>query len=284
MKKVMHWLMAAILAGCVPVGLATAASEEDMLKQIQALGWQKGPAKSALGTRANIAIAAHTAILGEADSSKFLELTGNLPSPETNILSSNTWWATFEFDPVGYVKDDEKIDADALLKQIKEGDGPGNEERRKRGLAELTTDGWHIPPHYDAASKHLEWALKLHASDNPAPVINYTVRLLGRTGYERVTLVSSPEHLDDDVKTFKATLGGFDFNAGEKYSEFKQGDRVAEFGLAALVAGGAAAVIAKTGFWKVILATLAASWKLIMVGGIAVLATLGKVFKKNRPQ
>lgn len=284
MKKVMHWLMAAILAGCVPVGLATAASEEDMLKQIQALGWQKGPAKSALGTRANIAIAAHTAILGEADSSKFLELTGNLPSPETNILSSDTWWATFEFDPVGYVKDDEKIDADALLKQIKEGDGPGNEERRKRGLAELTTDGWHIPPHYDAASKHLEWALKLHASDNPAPVINYTVRLLGRTGYERVTLVSSPEHLDDDVKTFKATLGGFDFNAGEKYSEFKQGDRVAEFGLAALVAGGAAAVIAKTGFWKVILATLAASWKLIMVGGIAVLATLGKVFKKNRPQ
>ena len=126
--------------------------------------------------------------------------------------------------------------------------------------------------------------MKLHASDNPAPVINYTVRLLGRTGYERVTLVSSPEHLDDDVKTFKATLGGFDFNAGEKYSEFKQGDRVAEFGLAALVAGGAAAVIAKTGFWKVILATLAASWKLIMVGGIAVLATLGKVFKKNRPQ
>ena len=284
MKKVMHWLMAAILAGCVPVGLVRAASEEDMLKQIQALGWQKGPAKSALGTRANIAIAAHTAILGEADSSKFLELTGNLPSPETNILSSDTWWATFEFDPVGYVKDDEKIDADALLKQIKDGDGPGNEERRKRGLAELTTDGWHIPPHYDAASKHLEWALKLHASDNPAPVINYTVRLLGRTGYERVTLVSSPEHLDDDVKTFKATLGGFDFNAGEKYSEFKQGDRVAEFGLAALVAGGAAAVIAKTGFWKVILATLAASWKLIMVGGIAVLATLGKVFKKNRPQ
>jgi uncharacterized membrane-anchored protein len=47
-----------------------------------------------------------------------------LTSGSTNILVApdNSWWATFDFDPSGYVKDDEKIDADALLKQLKESD------------------------------------------------------------------------------------------------------------------------------------------------------------------
>jgi uncharacterized membrane-anchored protein len=49
-----------------------------------------------------------------------------LTSGSTNILVApdNSWWATFDFDPSGYVKDDEKIDADALLKQLKESDAP----------------------------------------------------------------------------------------------------------------------------------------------------------------
>ena len=68
---------------------------------------------------------------------------------------------------------------------------------------------------------------RIHSVDDNRPVINYTVRVLGRSGYERVVLVSSPETLDQDVAQFKKVLTGFDFNAGEKYSEFKQGDRVA---------------------------------------------------------
>jgi uncharacterized membrane-anchored protein len=265
--------------------LAAGAAEQEQPAKNESpfakLAWQKGPTQVALGSRADVALAEHQAALPEADSGKFLELTGNLPSPGTQIVVGGSWWATFEFDDSGYVKDDEKIDADALLKQIKDSDGPSNEERRKRGMAELTTDGWYMPPHYDSRSRQLEWALKLHASDDPKPVINYTVRLLGRSGYERAVLVSSPETLDKDVAEFKQMLTAFNFHTGEKYSEFRQGDRVAEFGLAALVAGGAAAVAVKTGFWKAILAFLVAGWKLVAAAVVAGFAAIGKLFKRK---
>jgi uncharacterized membrane-anchored protein len=274
-------LISFALAACPA---ARALTREETVNQMRALGWQHGPANASLGTKATIAVPDDSGFLSEADSSKFLELTGNLPSPGTNILASRSWWATFDFENSGYVKDEEKIDAEELLKGIKATDGPANEERRKRGLPELHTDGWYIQPHYDEATHHLEWALRLHASDNPAPVINYTVRMLGRTGYERVVLVSSPSELDADVRAFKETLKGFNFKTGERYSEFKQDDRVAEFGLAALVAGGAAAVAAKTGFWKVTLAFLAASWKLVLAGVAAVFMAIGKIFKRKQPQ
>ena len=56
---------------------------------------------------------------------------------------------------------------------------------------------------------------------------------------------------------------------------------MAEIGLAALVVGGAAAVAAKTGFWKVLITALAAFWKFIAVGAVAVFAAIGKLFKKK---
>ena len=108
------------------------------------------------------------------------------------------------------------------------------------------------------------------------------MRLLGRTGYENVVLVTSPETLDADVKSLKATLKSFDFNAGEKYSEFKPGDHIAEFGLGALVVGGTAAAMVKSGFWKTLVAALAAGWKLVLGVGVALLAGIGKLFgRKN---
>jgi len=66
----------------------------------------------------------------------------------------------------------------------------------------------------------------------------------------QVVLVSSPETLDQSVGSLKKALGGYDFTRGEKYAEFRPGDHVAEFGLAALIAGGAAAVATKKGFWR----------------------------------
>jgi uncharacterized membrane-anchored protein len=82
------------------------------------------------------------------------------------------------------------------------------------------------------------------------------------------TLVADPETLQADVQSFKASLAGFEFNPGERYAEFHEGDRVAEYGLAALVVGGGAAIAAKTGL-------LAKFWKLIVLG-VAGLAGLVK--------
>jgi uncharacterized membrane-anchored protein len=70
---------------------------------------------------------------------------------------------------------------------------------------------------------------------------------------------------------------------GERYAEFKQSDRVAEFGLAALIAGGAAALATKKGFWAIIAGFLAAAWKFVAAAVIGVLAWfIGYVVKDSR--
>lgn len=285
MLKSSKWMLVVLglALGAAAWGAEGESTPEQRRAAFQALKWQAGPATTDVGGNATLKLPAGARFLDETEGAKFLKLTGNLPSPES-ILVGDNWWAAFSFSPVGYVKDDEKIDADALLKSMKEQDGLANAERRKLGMSELHTDGWHIAPHYDAASKHLEWALRLRSSGSSTPTINYTVRLLGRSGYESAILVSDPSTLDADVKAFKAVLKDFDFKSGEKYSEFKQGDRVAEFGLMALVAGGAAAVATKTGFWKVIVGFFAAFWKLILGGVVAVFWGIAKLFGKKKEQ
>lgn len=259
-----------------------ATTEQEAVAQMKALPWIQGPQSVAVSGKAQLQMGEGVSYLRDKDSAKFLELTGNLPSPGESILRGDHWWAAFDFNPVGFVKDDEKLDPAALLTELKSQDGPSNEERRKLGMTELYTEGWVVPPHYDAESKHLEWGLKLRSSGNPEPIINYTVRLLGRSGYENVILVTSPETLDQDVKSLKRTLKNFEFNAGERYAEFKAGDRMAEFGLGALVVGGTAAVLVKTGFWKTILVALAAGWKVVLAGLVAVFAGIGKLFGRKK--
>jgi uncharacterized membrane-anchored protein len=275
-----------VLCGLVAAQGASAEAPTSADERREAMGklpWQKGPATGSVGDKARVTIPADAALLPESSGGRFLELTGNIPQPGNTVVVNGDWFAIMSFNPSGYIKDDEKLDADALLASLKESDGPSNEERKRRGLPQLYAEGWVVPPHYDPQTKYLEWGLRLRAEDSPQPIINYTVRLLGRTGYESVTLVSSPETLQKDVAQLKTMLASFDFNSGEKYSEFKPGDHVAEFGLGALVLGGAAAAMAKTGLWKTILVALAASWKLVAGAAIALFAAIGRLFQRKRP-
>ncbi len=274
---------AIVFALLIPAaGWAASSPSPATAQNISDLAWHEGPATAAIGKNAVLKVNEDVVFIDEANSRRFLELTGNLPSDGINIIynTKDRWWAAFSYEDTGHVKDDEKIDADALLKNLREGDESSNAERKRRGMSELHTDGWYVPPHYDPATKRLEWGVKLR-SDNGVSA-NYTIRLLGRTGVTSATLVSSPEQLDANVQSFKATLPGFDYNAGEKYSEFKQGDRIAEYGLAALIAGGAAAVATKKGLWGTIAAFLAASWKVVAGVAIAAVAGVKKLFSRNK--
>lgn len=248
---------------------------------MRALDWHVGPKNENIASKAILKTDSTLVFLDENNSKKYLELTKNIPDPGNFILVSNTeyWWAAFSFNPIGYVKDDEKIDPDALLEKLKTSDEKDNVERRRLGLPELNTIGWYMPPHYDTESKHLEWGLRLQSGDHE--ILNYTIRLLGKTGFMNVILVSSAERLDADVKSLKGALAGFEFNTGERYAEFKEGDKVAEYGLAALIAGGAAAVAAKKGFFSIIAAFLAASWKLVAVAVLGFFSFIGSLFKRK---
>lgn len=278
--KIRHWLLA--LSFVPLVALADSMTPEQRNEAFQKLDWHIGPRSETVADKATLKTpSAEIAFLDSKNGRRFLELTGNIPHDGNYILVNKEagWWVDFSFNPIGYVKDDEKIDADALLKTLKDSDGPANEERKRLGLPSLYTEGWYIPPHYDSDTKRLEWGLKLR-SENEV-VLNYTIRLLGRTGVMNATLVSSPETLDVDVKSLRQILTAFEFNSGERYSEFKEGDHVAEYGLAALVAGGAAAVATKKGFWAAAAAFLATAWKAIVAAVVAAFAGLRSFFKRK---
>ena len=276
--KATRALLALFLLLCAFSALAQREPGQ-VIQELQKLAWQRGPGEGAIAGKAKIQIPNGFAFLDERNTRRFLELMGNPPRDNHYMIAPANldWFAVFSFDPVGYVKDDEKIDADALLKSLKEGDEPGNAERKRLGMAPIYTDGWHVPPHYDSGTKRLEWGMRLR-DEKGGMHVNYTSRLLGRSGVMSAVLVSSPQTLNSDMKEFNSALAGYQFVAGEQYAEFKSGDRIAEYGLGALVLGGAAAAAAKAGLFKSLGKFL---W--VIIGGAAMggWALLKKLFARK---
>ena len=267
-------VVALVLAG--PVGAQPSPESEQILRELRALAWQQGPTDGHVGGVATVKVPEGLAFLDAANTRRFLELNQNPPRDNhyTLAMPDLSWFAIFFFEDSGYVKDDEKLDPDALLKSLQASDERANGERKRLNMPGLHTVGWHVPPHYDAATKRLEWGLRLQGDDGKT-VVNYTIRILGRRGVMHATLVSDPASLDKDMAAFKDTLGGYGFTPGERYAEFKSGDRVAEYGLAALVLGGGAAVAVKSGFAKAI-------WKFLVVGVVALGGAITAVLRKLR--
>lgn len=251
---------------------------------ISQLDWKLGPMKATIGSQGTLQIPQGFAFLGAEETKKFMEINHNFSSDKEYLIApaSLDWFATFEFDPSGYVKDDESIDADSLLKTVKENTRSSNEERRRRGWGTMSVTGWRFPPRYDQQSKRLEWALLAADDQTNAPIVNYNTRILGRTGVMRIVLVADPSGLDNSVATLKTLLSNYEYLPGQKYAEFREGDHVAEYGLAALIAGGAAAVAAKKGLFATVAGLLAAAWKLVVAAVIGAFAWLKSIIFKKK--
>jgi uncharacterized membrane-anchored protein len=254
--------------------LAWGQTETGPQAELRKLAWQVGPTEGRIAEKAVIKVPEGYVFLDSLNTRRFLELAGNPPRDGHFLFAprSLSWFAVFSFDPTGYVKDDEKIDPDDLLRRLKESDEPSNEERKRLGMPALYTDGWQVPPHYDPDTKRLEWGMRLR-TEGGQYTINYTSRLLGRSGVMSAVLVADLQALSKDTQQFKAALTGFSYMPGEKYSEFKAGDKVAEYGLAALVLGGAAAAAAKTGILKTL-------GKFIWIALLAVVGIISALWRR----
>jgi uncharacterized membrane-anchored protein len=245
-----------------------AAAQEELPK-----GWSPGPVEGSLGQVATIAVPEGYFFLDAQATRVFLEENQNIPDgDELGVIlrvlpDDNHWFAVFSYSETGHVDDREResLDADAILKGMKEGSRRANAERQKRGWATLDLVGWHQAPFYDQATNNLTWSTRL--SSNDIPVLNHSVRLLGRTGTMSVQLVMDPGSVDVATTEFNDALRGYAYNAGQRYAEFRQGDKLAGYGLTALIAGGAGAAAVKTGL-------LQKFWKLIVVGVIALLGAV----------
>ncbi|MCE5228171.1 DUF2167 domain-containing protein [bacterium] len=270
MKNLAH----AIAICFVLTAIAARAQEAEPQSPGKSVKFQEGPSIGNLGDIAQVRVPAGYVFAGPKETATLMEAMHNpVGGTEKGFIapSGKDWFVVFEFDDIGYVKDDEKgkLDADAMLASIKRGNDAGNKERRRRGWAELRIVGWALPPSYNETTHNLEWAIK--GESEGKPLVNYNTRILGRSGVMRITLVTDPETLAATIPDFKKVLEGFEFNAGGRYAEYRQGDKIAEYGLSALVVGGATAVALKSGFFKYI-------WKILVVVFVAVSAFFKKVF------
>jgi len=252
--------------------------DEFSWENFEGVNWQKGPSLGELGPNAQVKVPEGYVFAGTADTRTIMEANHNpLTGKEMGFVApaGENWFAVFEFDDVGYVKDDEKdsLDTNALLSSIREGTEAGNKERVKRGWPTMTILGWETPPRYNETTHNLEWAIR--ATSEGSPVINHNTRLLGRAGVMEVTLVTDPTTLTQTLPKFKAMLQGFEFKQGHKYAEFRAGDRTAAYGLTGLIVGGGTAALVKTGAFKWI-------WKLLVAGVAGVAALFKKLFSRNK--
>jgi uncharacterized membrane-anchored protein len=251
---------------------------------ISELPWKVGPVTVQVGPQATLDVPRGYAFLDPEGTKRLNVLMENPPDQtDTYTLAPEgmAWAAYFDYDDIGYVKDDEKLDADDILKNVREGIEEGNKERRSRNWDTLTLIGWKNPPRYDNEFKSLAWSFIARNDKSQTDVVNYNARLLGRSGVMNVVLVADPDALTTAVNQFKGTMGGFTFAPGQAYTDFHSGDKVAEYGLAALITGGVAAVAAKKGFFAVIGTFLAAAWKFILIGFAALGGAIKRLFGRK---
>ena len=274
-------------AAAEPTAEEQAAREKEFLKEIEALGWTR-EGKAKVGSMAEVTIPKGWRFTDGNGTRSLLKMYGNLPGDsELGMLTTEGHgpWVIFEFDDSGYVKDDEKneLDADAMLKSLKEGQEIGNERRREMGLEELQLLGWAVPPRFNDKTKNLEWALRIGSKNGQS--INYSTRLLGRNGVMEVDLVCGPEEMDTLVPQYQSIIAGFQYVTGNSYAEYREGDKVAKYGLTALVAGGAAVAAGKMGLFAKLGGIFAKMGKAVIIViagiGIAIKSLIGKLFGKK---
>jgi uncharacterized membrane-anchored protein len=231
--------------------------------------------------------------LGPDDAQRLLvDAWGNPPGekplgmivPAASPLSEEGWGVIISYQEDGYVKDDEaaKIDYDALLQEMQTGTREENAARTEAGYPAIELVGWAARPRYDAAAHKLFWAKELKFGAFPENTLNYDVRVLGRRGVLSLNAVAAMSQLPAIERDMQQVLGFVEFNAGHRYGDYVRGDKVAAYGIGALVAGK---VAAKAGLLKILLGALVVLKKGAVVLVLAALAFAKRLFggKKEEP-
>ncbi|MGE1152573.1 DUF2167 domain-containing protein [Pseudomonas kitaguniensis] len=197
-------------------------------------------------------------------------------------LSERGWGVIVSYNADGHVSDEDaaKIDYAEMLKQMQEEDVEDNKQRQKQGYAGLHLLGWAEPPHYDDSTHKMYWARELKADDANQNTLNYSIRVLGREGVLELNAVAAMADLPVIKQELPKVLAFTNFTDGNLYTDFNPStDKLATYGLAALVAGG---IAAKAGLFAKIGLFLLAAKKFLVIGVVALLAMIRKLFNRNK--
>lgn len=291
-----------LLAGLLCIAVSTALAQDstnrippEILRLVKSLKYQQGQIDLRNGL-ATLNVPAQFNYLGPDDAETVLtKLWGNPPSETKPLgllipagmtpISSNCWVVTIDYSEDGYVKDSDasKINYDDLLKKMQKGIAEENKERQKQGYATITLVGWAAQPHYDPETHKLYWAKDLKFEGEDSDTLNYNIRMLGRKGVLELNAVAGISQFSEIDKQTPQILGMVDFKEGNRYADFDpKTDKVAKYGIAALVAGGALAAAAKLGLLKGLWVAIIALKKFVIIAVIAIAALFKKMWARIR--
>ena len=287
MKKLLLSLCtAALIALANPVAWAQDADFENKAKALLAQA-EPGPKTIDLGAQASMQLPAGMAFLPKQPADKLMQMVGNGTDPNRYGIiiptsEEDDWMADLSYIDSGYIKDDDakNWDVDALLKNIKEGTKEQNKERAERGIPPLEVGGWVEKPHYDAATRHLIYSVDAKTVGEATPSVNYNTYALGRYGYISLNFVADLDTIERYKPTAQQLLAAIEYRAGQRYADFNPTtDKIAEYGIAALVGGLAAK---KLGLLAVIAAFAVKFSKLLIVGAVGGIYGVKKLFGGRR--
>lgn len=229
--------------------------------------------------------------LDPAETEKLLVAWGNPPGSETlgavvpaalSPFDDGGWAVVVTYIDDGHVddKDAQKIDYTEMLEDMKEDTREGSKQRVDAGYGTVELVGWAQEPHYDQATRKLYWAKELKFGGSGINTLNFDVRALGREGVLSMNAVAGMPQIASVERDMKDLLGMASFNEGYRYEEFNEDtDKMAAYGIGALVAGGLAA---KAGLFAKLGALIIAFKKIIFIALAALGALLVRIFRGRK--
>ncbi|WP_431049781.1 DUF2167 domain-containing protein [Roseateles sp. L2-2] len=279
----------------VATGPASAQSGENEFAKVLVAAQNdivKGPQDVKLSSQAVLHLPEGKVYVPQPHAAKLMRAMGN-PGDYSDLegvvfpRGDADWFATLRFEKSGYIKDDDAKHWDSadMLKSFKEGTEASNDERKKMGGRALEITGWAQEPTYAADSHRLVWAMKsreVGAPANEPQGVNYNTYALGREGYMSLNLVTGLDELPKYKGDAQQLLGALEFNDGKRYADFNSStDKVAEYGLAALVLGVGAK---KLGLLAVIGAFFLKFAKIILLAVVGFGGAIMKFFGRKKSE
>jgi uncharacterized membrane-anchored protein len=226
-------------AGSFSLALPAVGQSSVPLPDVQPIEWVSGPTSVPLGALAQIQIPEGFKFTDQRGARLLLErMKKQVPEGLLGILNASALAGgsliLIQQASIGYVKDaaNEQVDAAVVLSGIRDSVERENAGRAKRGQETITAVEWELKPLYDAESHTLEWALR--AESKSGSLVNHTVRVLGRRGGIDV-IASKPYKGFVELSNLKAIAKAVTFNEGERYADYRAGDKVAGLSLAELI-------------------------------------------------